>query len=71
MNATLKSICSLLKKNEPDLQQAAIRVLGAIRTREPGVHKALGELLAATSDPAVFGVILDAVSFQHQTVAES
>ena len=61
MNSTLKAICGLLRHEEPDLQQAAIRVLGEIRTREPGVHKALGELLVATPEPVIFSAILEAI----------
>lgn len=59
LNATLKGICGLLSQDDPDLQLAAIRVLGAIGTRESGVHKALGELLTTTENPVVFGAILD------------
>lgn len=62
MNATLKSICSLLRQSDVELQVSAIRVLGAIHTREPGVHRALGELLAATDDPVVFGAIVDEIA---------
>lgn len=61
MNATLKAICGLLQQDDPELQQAAIRVIGAIKTRESGVYKALGELLIATDNPVVFGAILDAI----------
>ncbi len=61
VNATLKSICALLKDGEPDLQLAALRVLGAIHTREPAVHRALGEFLITAGDPVLFNGALDAL----------
>jgi len=61
MNSTLKAICALLKQNDVHLQRAAIEVLGAIRTREPGAQKAIGELLVACSDPALIEIILETI----------
>lgn len=61
VNATLKSICNLLKHENPAIGIAAIRVLGAIHTREPMVYRMLGELLVTTEDPTIAGAILDAL----------
>ncbi len=61
MNATLKAICNLLREDDPELQVAALRVLGAIHTRESGVHKALGEVAQSTNDPEVLLELLHAI----------
>ncbi len=61
MNATLKSICALLRQGDQELKKAAIQVLGAIHARDPGVHKALGELLIVEDDPAVFVALLETI----------
>lgn len=61
MNATLKSLQQLIRNPDAELQLAALRVLGAIKSREPGIHRALGELLIATEDEAVFHAVLDAI----------
>lgn len=61
VNATLKALQNLIRNPDPELQLAALRVLGAIKSREPGIHRALGELLVATDDPIVFHAVLDAI----------
>ncbi|MBN2714060.1 MAG: hypothetical protein JXR97_16700, partial [Planctomycetes bacterium] len=66
MNATLKSICGLLRHGNGELQQAAIKILGAIRPREPAVYKAMGELLVETEDNALFSLIIDAIEANPQ-----
>lgn len=60
MNVTLKSICALARQDNPDLQQAAIRVLGAMRLHDANVSKVLGELLVSTSNPILIEALLEA-----------
>gem|GEM_PF-1548609 len=61
MNATLKSILQLISHPDPSLRLSAIRVLRAINTREPGVHKALADLLMETDNPAIFEAALETI----------
>lgn len=61
MNATLKSIQQLIAHPDPSLRLSAIRVLRAINTREPGVHKALADLMIETDDPAIFEAALETI----------
>ncbi len=61
VNATLKAIVGLLKQDNRDLKIAAIRVLGAIDSREPSIHKALGEILPQTEDPAIIAAVFTAI----------
>lgn len=58
MNSTLKAISNLLKHRDVELQLSAIRVLGAIDAREPGIVKILGELLTTSGNPAIRRAIL-------------
>lgn len=61
MNATLKSIQQLIYSPEDDLRLAAIRVLGAINSREPAIHKALADLMIETDNPDIFDAALTAI----------
>ena len=61
MNATLKSIQQLIYSPDDSLRLAAIRVLGAINSREPAVHKALADLMIETDNPDVFDAALTAI----------
>ncbi len=61
MNATLKSIQQLIYSPDDSLRLAAIRVLGAINSREPAVHKALADLMIETDKPDVFDAALTAI----------
>lgn len=61
VNATLKSIQQLINHPDPTLKLAAIRVLRAINAREPGVHKALADLLIETDDPEIFEAALETI----------
>ena len=61
MNATLKSIQQLITHPDPTLRLAAIRVLRAINTREPGVHKALADVMIETEDSNVFEAALETI----------
>ena len=61
MNATLKSIQQLIYSPDDSLRLAAIRVLGAINSREPAVHKALADLMIETDDPDIFEAALTAI----------
>lgn len=61
MNATLKSIQQLIYNPDNTLRLAAIRVLGAINSREPIIHKALADLMMETSNPEIFEAALSAV----------
>lgn len=61
VNATLKAIVGLLKQDNRELKIAAIRVLGAIDSREPSIHKALGEILPQSEDPAIIAAVFAAI----------
>ena len=61
MNATLKSIQQLIYSPDDSLRLAAIRVLGAINSREPAVHKALADLMIETDNPDLFDAALTAI----------
>ncbi|MDR1744404.1 MAG: HEAT repeat domain-containing protein, partial [Planctomycetota bacterium] len=61
MNATLKSIQQLIYSPDDALRLAAIRVLGAINSREPAIHKALADLMIETDNPDVFEAALTAI----------
>ena len=61
MNATLKSIQQLIYSPDDTLRLAAIRVLGAINSREPAVHKALADLMIETDNPEIFDAALTAI----------
>lgn len=61
MNATLKSIQQLIYSNDDTLRLAAIRVLGAINSREPAIHKALADLMIETDSPEAFEAALTAI----------
>ncbi len=61
MNATLKSIQQLIYSPDDSLRLAAIRVLGAINSREPAIHKALADLMIDTANPEVFEAALTAI----------
>ncbi len=61
MNATLKSIQQLIYSPDDSLRLAAIRVLGAINSREPAIHKALADLMIETESPDVFEAALTAI----------
>ena len=61
MNATLKSIQQLIYSPDDSLRLSAIRVLGAINSREPAVHKALADLMIETDNPDVFEAALSAI----------
>ncbi len=61
MNATLKSIQQLIYSQDDSLRLSAIRVLGAINSREPAVHKALADLMIDTENPDVFEAALTAI----------
>ena len=61
MNATLKSIQQLIYSPDDGLRLAAIRVLGAINSREPAVHKSLADLMIETDNPDVFEAALAAI----------
>lgn len=61
MNATLKSIQQLIYSPDDELRIAAIRVLGAINSREPAIHKALADLMIETDNPEVFDAALTAI----------
>lgn len=61
MNATLKSIQQLIYSPDDELRIAAIRVLGAINSREPAIHKALADLMIETDNPDVFDAALTAI----------
>ncbi len=61
MNATLKSIQQLIYSPDDSLRLAAIRVLGAINSREPAIHKALADLMIETESPDVFEAALASI----------
>lgn len=61
MNTTLKTICGLLKRPDPELRLAAVRVLDEVQSKEPGVHRALGELLVESKEPEVIAAVLGAM----------
>ncbi len=61
MNATLKSIQQLIYSPDDSLRLAAIRVLGAINSREPAIHKALADLMIETANPEIFDAALTAI----------
>ncbi len=63
MNSTLKAVSNLLKQRDAELQIAAIRVLGAIEAKEPGIIKMMGELLVNSGNPNVRRSVLNA--FEH------
>ena len=46
---------------DDSLRLAAIRVLGAINSREPAVHKALADLMIETDNPEIFDAALTAI----------
>lgn len=51
------------------LRLAAIRVLRAINSREPGVHKALADLMIETEDPEIFEAALETIeSAPHEQI---
>ncbi|MCC8179687.1 MAG: hypothetical protein LIP23_02060, partial [Planctomycetes bacterium] len=69
MNATLKSIQQLIYSPDDTLRLAAIRVLGAINSREPAVHKALADLMIETDNPELFEAALAAIeSSPHEQI---
>ncbi|MCD8139575.1 MAG: HEAT repeat domain-containing protein [Planctomycetaceae bacterium] len=61
MNATLKSMQQLIYSPDDSLRLAAIRVLGAINSREPAIHKALADLMIETDNPDIFEAALTAI----------
>lgn len=61
VNATLKSIQQLVYSPDEALRLAAIRVLGAINSREPAIHKALADLMIETDNPDIFEAALAAI----------
>lgn len=61
MNATLKSIQQLIYSPDVELRLAAIRVLGAINSREPAIHKALADMMIETDNPEIFEAALTAI----------
>ncbi|MCC8164940.1 MAG: HEAT repeat domain-containing protein, partial [Planctomycetes bacterium] len=61
MNATLKSIQQLIYSPDDSLRLAAIKVLGAINSREPAIHKALADLMIETDNPDVFAAALPSI----------
>ncbi|MCC8108661.1 MAG: HEAT repeat domain-containing protein [Planctomycetes bacterium] len=61
MNATLKSIQQLIYSPDDSLRLAAIKVLGAINSREPAIHKALADLMIETDNPDVFEAALTSI----------
>ncbi len=61
VNATLKSIQQLIYSQDTTLCLAAIRVLGAINSREPAIHKALADLMIETDNPEIFEAALAAI----------
>ncbi|MBN1256562.1 MAG: HEAT repeat domain-containing protein [Planctomycetes bacterium] len=68
MNATIGSICALLKNNELEVQRAAALVLARLSPREPSVSKALGEALSNTTDPELAKCLLQALrNNPHET----
>ena len=66
MDSTLSSVCSLLKERDVELQIAAIRVLGAIKTKEQNIIKQLGELLIYSGNPNVRRAVLAAFADNPQ-----
>ena len=62
MNATLKAIQALLKHPDIEMRLSALKVLGAIRSREPGIHRSLGEMLIAVEHPELFDAVLEAIA---------
>lgn len=69
MNATLKSIQQLIYHSDVGLVLAAIRVLRAINSREPGILKSLADLMAETDDAEIFEAALEAIeAIPHEQI---
>lgn len=61
MNATLKSIQQLIYSEDQSLRLSAIRVLGAVNSREPAIHKTLADLMVETESREIFEAALSAL----------
>ncbi len=69
MNATLKSIQQLISHPDPTLRLAAIRVLRAIKAKEPAIHKTLADLMIETDNPEIFEAALETIeSAPHEQI---
>jgi HEAT repeat protein len=61
VNTTLKSIQQLIYDEDQDLRLSAIRILGAVNSREPAIHKALADLMVETESREIFDAALSAL----------
>ncbi len=66
MDSTLNAVCGLLSQRDVELQMAAIRVLGAIKTDEVSIISQLGELLISSGNPHVRRAVLAAFTDNPQ-----
>ncbi len=65
-DSTLSAVCGLLSQRDVELQMAAIRVLGAIKTDDAAIINQLGELLIGSGNPHVRRAVLAAFTDNPQ-----
>ncbi len=65
-DSTLNAVCGLLNQRDVELQMAAIRVLGAIKTDDVSIINQLGELLIGSGNPHVRRAVLAAFTDNPQ-----
>lgn len=65
-DSTLNAVCGLLNERDVELQMAAIRVLGAIKTGDNAIISQLGELLSGSGNPHVRRAVLAAFADNPQ-----
>lgn len=58
-NSTLEAVTALLQSHNPELQMAAVRVLGAIKVQDDNAVKTMGELLVRTPNPDLRVTVID------------
>ena len=66
IDSTLSAVCGLLGQRDVELQMAAIRVLGALKTDDSAIINQLGSLLIGSGNPYVRRAVLAAFTDNPQ-----